>query len=159
MAMFRKFKNQSALNRIWYHLSCQHKTVRNTFQNVVHYSKKLKNTRVLLKWTRHDLKCICVLKCMRAVILTFDLCLLISVAGADYVCVFSLYLTSLLSNYFYLFIIIHKALWPNRQGKRLLRMQVQNLREAVEPLLQKEAQTYKYNLLSISLLVISRLGM
>ena len=41
-------------------------------------------------------------------------------AAADYFCVFYLYLTSRLSNYFYLFISIHKALWPNRQGKRLL---------------------------------------
>ena len=56
----------------------------------------------------------------RAIILIFDLWLLISVAAVDYFCVFYLYLTSLLSNYFYLFISIHKALWPNRQGKRLL---------------------------------------
>ena len=41
----------------------------------------------------------------------------ISVAAADYFCDFYLYLTSLLSNYFYLFISIYKALWPNRQGK------------------------------------------
>ena len=50
----------------------------------------------------------------RAIILIFDLWLLISVAAVDYFCVFYLYLTSLLSNYFYLFISIHKALWPNR---------------------------------------------
>ena len=56
----------------------------------------------------------------RAIILIFDLWLLISVAAADYFCVFYLYLTLLLSNYFYLFISIHKALWPNRQDKRLL---------------------------------------
>ena len=41
-------------------------------------------------------------------------------AAADYFCDFYLYLISLSSNYFYLFISIHKALWPNRQGKRLL---------------------------------------
>ena len=51
----------------------------------------------------------------RAIILFFDLWLLISVAAVDYFCVFYLYLTSLLSNYFYLFICIYKALWPNRQ--------------------------------------------
>ena len=56
----------------------------------------------------------------RATILIFDLWLLISVAAADYFCIFYLYLTSLLSNYFYLFISIDKALWPNRQGKQLL---------------------------------------
>ena len=56
----------------------------------------------------------------RAIILIFDLWLLISVAAADYFCVFYLYLTSLLSNNFYLFISIHKAVWPNHQGKRLL---------------------------------------
>ena len=56
----------------------------------------------------------------RAIILIFDLWLLISVAAVDYFCVFYLYLTSLLSNYFYLFISIHKTLWPNRQDKRLL---------------------------------------
>ena len=85
----------------------------------MHYGKKLKNTRVLLKWTKNDLKCICVLKCIleRIIILIFDLWLLISVAAADYFCVFYLYLTLLLSNYFYLFISIHKALWPNLQGK------------------------------------------
>ena len=55
----------------------------------------------------------------RAIILIFDLWLLISVAAVDYFCVFYLYLTSLLSNYFYLFISIHKALWPNCQGKQL----------------------------------------
>ena len=53
----------------------------------------------------------------RAIILIFDLWLLISVAAVDYFCVFYLYLTSLLSNYFYLFISIHKALWPNLQDK------------------------------------------
>ena len=53
----------------------------------------------------------------RAIILIFDLWLLISVAAADYFCVFYLYLTLLLSNYFYLFISIHKALWPNLQDK------------------------------------------
>ena len=53
----------------------------------------------------------------RAIILILDLWLLISVAAADYFCVFYLYLTLLLSNYFYLFISIHKALWPNLQGK------------------------------------------
>ena len=63
---------------------------------------------------------ICVLKCMRAIILILDLWLLISVVVADYFCVFCLYLTLLLSNYFYLFISIHKALLPNRQVKRLL---------------------------------------
>ena len=53
--------------------------------------------------------------------LIFDLWLLISVAVADYFSVFYLYLTLLLSNYFNLFISIHKALWPNnRQGKQLL---------------------------------------
>ena len=56
----------------------------------------------------------------RAIILIFDLWLLISVAAADYFCVFYLYLTLLLSNYFYLFISIHKALWTNRQDKRPL---------------------------------------
>ena len=50
----------------------------------------------------------------------FDLWLLISEAADDYFCFFYLYLTLLLSNYFYLFINIRKALWPNRQGKRLL---------------------------------------
>ena len=44
----------------------------------------------------------------------------ISVAAADYFCDFYLYLTSLLSNYFYLSISINKALWSNRQGKQLL---------------------------------------
>ena len=53
---------------------------------------------------------------MRAIILIFDLWLLISVAAADYFCVFYLYLTSL-SNYFYLFINNHKALWPSRQAR------------------------------------------
>ena len=57
---------------------------------------------------------------MRAIILIFDLWLLISVAAADYFCVFYLYLTLLLSNYFYLFISIHTDLWPNRQDKQLL---------------------------------------
>ena len=56
----------------------------------------------------------------RATILIFDLWLLVSVVAADYFCVFYLYLTLLLSNYFYLFISIHKALRPNCQGKRLL---------------------------------------
>ena len=60
----------------------------------------------------------------RAIILIFDLWLLISVAAVDYFCVFYLYLTSLLSNYFYLFISIHKALWPNRQSKRLLTYEI-----------------------------------
>ena len=55
-----------------------------------------------------------------AIILIFDLWLLISVGAADYFCVFYLYLTSVLSNYFYLFISIHKDLWSNRQDKRLL---------------------------------------
>ena len=57
---------------------------------------------------------------MRAIILIFDLWLLISVAAADYFCVFYLYLNLLLPNYFYLFITIHKTLWPNLQEKRLL---------------------------------------
>ena len=57
---------------------------------------------------------------MRAIILIFDLWLLISVAAADYFCVFYLYLNLLLPNYFYLFITIHEALWPNLQEKRLL---------------------------------------
>ena len=56
----------------------------------------------------------------RAIILIFDLWLLISVAAADYFCVFYLYLTSLLSIFFYLFISIYKALWSNRQGNQLL---------------------------------------
>ena len=60
----------------------------------------------------------------RAIILILDLWLLISVAAADYFCVFYLYLTLLLSNYFYLFISIHKALWPNRQDKRLLTYEI-----------------------------------
>ena len=47
-------------------------------------------------------------------------------AAADYFCIFYLYLTSLLSNYFYLFISIHKALWPNRQDKRLLTYETAN---------------------------------
>ena len=50
----------------------------------------------------------------------------ISVAAADYFCDFYLYLTSLLSNYFYLFISIYKALWPNRQGKWLLTYECEN---------------------------------
>ena len=54
---------------------------------------------------------------MRANILIFDLWLLISVAAADYFCAFYLYLTLLLSNDFYLFISIHKALWSDRQDK------------------------------------------
>ena len=37
-----------------------------------------------------------------------------------YGCIFYLYLTLLFSSYFYLFIRIHKTLWPNRQDKRLL---------------------------------------
>ena len=41
---------------------------------------------------------------LRAIILIFDLWLLISVAAADYFCVFYLYLTLLLSNYFYLLV-------------------------------------------------------
>ena len=40
--------------------------------------------------------------------------------AADYFCIFYLYVTSLLSNYFYLFIGVLKAVWPNRQDKRLL---------------------------------------
>ena len=56
----------------------------------------------------------------RAIILIFDLWLLISVAAADYFCVFYLYLTSLLSIFFYLFISIYKALWSNHQGNQLL---------------------------------------
>ena len=52
----------------------------------------------------------------RAIILIFYLWLLISVAAADYFCVFYLYLTAL-SNYFYLFIINRKALWPSRQAR------------------------------------------
>ena len=55
----------------------------------------------------------------RATILIFDLWLLVSVVAADYFCVFYLYLTLLLSNYF-LFISIHKALWPSHQDKQLL---------------------------------------
>ena len=70
---------------------------------MVHNGKKL-------KWTKNDLKCICVLKCMRAIILIFDLWLMISVPAADYFCIFYLYLTLLLSNYFYLFISTHKLL-------------------------------------------------
>ena len=46
----------------------------------------------------------------RATILIFDLWLLVSVVAADYFCVFYLYLTLLLSNYFYLFISTHKLL-------------------------------------------------
>ena len=46
--------------------------------------------------------------------------LLISVAAADYFCVFCLYLTLLLSNYFYLLVSAYKTLWPNCQDKRLL---------------------------------------
>ena len=42
----------------------------------------------------------------KAIILIFDLWLLISVAAADYFCIY-LYLTFLLSNYFYFFISIH----------------------------------------------------
>ena len=57
---------------------------------------------------------------LRAIILIFDLWLLISVAAADYFYVFYLYLTLPLSNYLYFFISIHKALWLNCQGKRLL---------------------------------------
>ena len=56
----------------------------------------------------------------RAIISILDWWLLISVAAADYFCVFYLYLTLLLSNCFYLDISIHKALWSNRQGKWLL---------------------------------------
>ena len=56
----------------------------------------------------------------RVIILIFDLWLLISVAATDYFYVFYFYLTSLLSNDFYLFISIQKTLWPNRQDKRLL---------------------------------------
>ena len=52
----------------------------------------------------------------RAIILIFDLRLLINVAAADYFSGFYLYLTSLLSNCFYLFLSIHKALWPNCQA-------------------------------------------
>ena len=55
-----------------------------------------------------------------AIILIFDLWLLISVAAVDYFCVFYLYLTSLLSNYFYLFIITYKPVWTNCQDKQLL---------------------------------------
>ena len=72
-----------------------------------------------LKWTESDLKCICVLKCMRAIILIFDLWLLISVTAADYFCVFYLHLTLLLSNYLIYQFFIHKARWPNRQDKQL----------------------------------------
>ena len=57
---------------------------------------------------------------LRAIISIFDLWLLISVAAADYFYVFYLYLTLPLSNHLYFFISIHKALWLNRQGKRLL---------------------------------------
>ena len=69
---------------------------------------------------------ICLKRCVKGrnrkvvIILIFDLWLLISVAAADYFCVFYLYLTFLLSNYFYLFISIYQALWPNLQDKRLL---------------------------------------
>ena len=87
-------------------------------------------------------------------------------AAADYFCVFYLYLTLPLSNYFYLFISSHKTLWSNRQDKqhmRLLRMQVQNQQEAdsitVKPLHQGEVERYKSNLLSITLLLRGRLGM
>ena len=41
-------------------------------------------------------------------------------AAALYFAVFSSELTLLLLNYFYLFISRRKALWPNRQEKRLL---------------------------------------
>ena len=53
----------------------------------------------------------------RAVVLIFDLWLLIIVAAADYLCVLYLYSTSLLSNYICLFIDTHKTLWPNGQDK------------------------------------------
>ena len=56
----------------------------------------------------------------RAIILIFDLWLLISVKLLIIFTFFYLYLTLLLSNYFYLFISICKALWPNRQDKQLL---------------------------------------
>ena len=51
---------------------------------------------------------------MRAVILIFDLWLLI-IFEFFYLC-----LILLLSNYFYLFIGIHKDVWSNRQDKRVL---------------------------------------
>ena len=59
---------------------------------------------------KNNLKCICVLKGMRVIILIFDLWLLISLAAADFFLVFYLYLTLMLSNCFYLFISIHEVL-------------------------------------------------
>ena len=56
----------------------------------------------------------------RAIILIFDLWLLISLELLIIFAFFYLYLTLLLSSYFYFFISIYKALWPSRQGKRLL---------------------------------------
>ena len=93
------------------------------------------------------------------ILFIFDLWLLISVVAADNFCIFDLYLTLLLSNYFYLFISSRKTLWAYLQDRWLLTYGTFK-NAGSKPgrsrfyhggtLLQGWAQTYKSDLLSIT---------
>ena len=130
----------------------------------MHYSKKLKNTRVVKMniWNVFF---------EGVIFLIFDLWLLISVAAAlnlhdccwlflRFLFVFDFTVIKLL---LLIFISIYKAVWPNHQDKRLpaygTSKDVGSKPTRDGWTLASKRGTYKYNLLSISLLVISRLGM